>query len=121
MMQSTKCYHGLTIMLNLKTRRLIVDLGMLKVSLAFAKSICPILLKEFLNAWHLILMTTFLFSLHNVNPHHFPRNIEAASITLFIVCDERSVKINWDQIIVLSISVYNFRYIMSIQLIGPDI
>ena len=92
-MQSTKSYHGLTIMFNLKTLRLIVDLGMLKVSLAFAKSICPLSLKKFLNAWHLILLTTFLFSLYNVNP----------------------------QIIVLSISVYNFRYIISIQLIGHDI
>ena len=80
-MQSTKCYHGLTIMFNLKTLRLIVDFGMLNVSLAFAKSICPLLLKKYLNAWHLILMTTFWFSLYNANPHHFPRDIEAASIT----------------------------------------
>ena len=120
-MQSTKWYHGLTIMFNLKTLRLIVDLGLLKVSLAFAKSICPLSLQKFLNAWHLILLTIFLFSLYNVYPHQFPRNIEAASVTLFIVCEERSVVINWDQIIVLSISVYNFRYIISIQLIGHDI
>ena len=39
-MQSTKCYHGLTILFNPKTLRLTMDLGMLKVSLAFAKSIC---------------------------------------------------------------------------------
>ena len=58
-MQSTKCYHGLTIMFNPKTLRLIVDLG--------------------------------------------------------------SGKITWDQPIVLSISIYNFRNIMSIQLIGHDI
>ena len=58
-MQSTKCYHGLTIMFNPKTLRLILDLG--------------------------------------------------------------SVKINWDQLIVLSISVYNFRNIMPIQLTGHDI
>ena len=76
-----KCYHGLTIMFNLKTLRLIVDLGMLKVSLAFAKSICRLSVKKFLNLWHLIPMTAFLFSLYNVNPQHFPRNIEAASIT----------------------------------------
>ena len=80
-MQSTKCYDGLTIMFNLKTLRLIVDLGMLKVSLAFAKSICPLSLKKFLNASHSILMTTFLFSSYKVNPHHYPRNIDAASIT----------------------------------------
>ena len=120
-MQSTKCYHGLTIMFNLKTLRLIVDLGMLNVLLAFAKSICLLSLNKYLNTWHLILMTTFLFSLYNANPHHFPRNIEAALITKFIVCDERSVKINWDQIIVLSISVYNFWNIMFIQLIGHGI
>ena len=58
-MLSTKCYHGLTIMFNPKTLRLIVDLG--------------------------------------------------------------SAKINWDQLIVLSISDYNFRNTMSIQLIGHDI
>ena len=45
-MQTTKCYHGLTIMFNHKTLRLIVDLGMLKVSLAFAKSICPLFTEE---------------------------------------------------------------------------
>ena len=45
-MQPTKCYHGLTIMFNPKALRLIVDLGMLKVSLAFAKSICPLFTEE---------------------------------------------------------------------------
>ena len=40
-MQSTKCYHELTILLNPNALRLRVDLGMLKVPLAFAKSICP--------------------------------------------------------------------------------
>ena len=45
-MQTTKCYHELTIMSNHKTLRLIVDLGMLKVSLAFAKSICPLFTEE---------------------------------------------------------------------------
>ena len=58
-MQSTKCYHGMTIMFNPKTLRLIMDFG--------------------------------------------------------------SVKINWDQLIMLSISVYIFKNIMSIQLIDHDI
>ena len=35
--------------------------------------------------------------------------------------DLGSGKITWDQPIVLSISVYNFRNIMSIQRIGHDI
>ena len=58
-MQSTKYYHGRTIMFNPKILRLIMDLG--------------------------------------------------------------SDKINWDQLIVLSISIHNFRNIMSVQLIGHDI
>ena len=41
-MQSTKCYHGLTILFNPKALRLRVDLDMLKVLLAFAKSIRPL-------------------------------------------------------------------------------
>ena len=41
--------------------------------------------------------------------------------TLRLIVDLRSVKINWDQLIVLGISVYNFRSIMSIQLIDHDI
>ena len=40
MIQSTKCW------LDPKALRLIVDLGMLKVSLAFAKSICPLFTAE---------------------------------------------------------------------------
>ena len=45
-MQSTKCYHGLTILFNPKALRPRVDLGMLKVSLVFAKSICPLFTEE---------------------------------------------------------------------------
>ena len=45
-MQLTKCYHGLTILFNPKALRLRVDLGMLEVSLAFAKSICPLFTEE---------------------------------------------------------------------------
>ena len=45
-MQSTKCYHRLTIFFNPKTLRLIVDLGMPKVLLAFAKFICPLFTGE---------------------------------------------------------------------------
>ena len=41
--------------------------------------------------------------------------------TLRLIMDLGSVKINWDQLIVLSISVYNFRNITSIQLVGHDI
>ena len=41
--------------------------------------------------------------------------------TLRLLVDLGSVKNNWDQLIVLSISVYNFRNIMSVQLIGHDI
>ena len=58
MMQSTKCYNGLTIIFNPKTLRLIVDL--------------------------------------------------------------RSVKINWDQLIVLGTSDYNLRNVMSTQFIDHD-
>ena len=70
-------------------------------------------------------MTAFLFSLSkSVSVYHFPRrkiNIEAATVMLFIVCDERSVEINSDKLTVLSISVYNCKDIMSIQLIDQDI
>ena len=45
-MQSTKCYHGLTILFNPKALRLRVDLGMLKISLVFAKSIGPLFTEE---------------------------------------------------------------------------
>ena len=114
---------------------------MLEVSLAFAKSICPLLPKKYLwthdtwspwlhfcfpyitlvctifhvgsfsglcqihlpafteekslNTWHLIPMTTFLFSLYNVSLHHFPRrgtNIEAATIRYCLSREKR-----WDQ------------------------
>ena len=41
-MPSTKFYHGLAILFNPKALRLKVDLGLLKVSLAFAKFICPL-------------------------------------------------------------------------------
>ena len=40
--------------------------------------------------------------------------------TLRLIVDLGSGKITWDQPIVLNISVYNFRNIMSIQLIGHD-
>ena len=43
------------------------------------------------------------------------------SKTLRLIVDLGSVKINWDQLIVLNISVYNFRNIMPIQLIGHNI
>ena len=83
-MQSTKCYHGLTIMFNLETLRLIVDLGMLNVSLAFAKSICPLSLKKYLNAWHLILMTTFLFpyitQIRNIFPEILKQHLQHSSL-----------------------------------------
>ena len=41
--------------------------------------------------------------------------------TLRLIVDLGSGKITWEQPIVLSISVYNFRNIMSIQLIDLDI
>ena len=84
-MQSIRCYHGLTSLFNHKALGLRVDLGMLKVSLAFAKYIC-LLFTEAMSErmaldYHL---TTFLFSLYNLSAHRFPkrkRNIEAAPIT----------------------------------------
>ena len=45
-MQSRKCCHGLLILFNPKALRLRMDLDMLKVSLAFAKSICPLFTEE---------------------------------------------------------------------------
>ena len=67
---STKCYHGLTILPNPKALRLREDLGMWKVSLAFAKSVCPLFNEEISER---MALDPFLFSLYNVSEHHFPR------------------------------------------------
>ena len=84
MMQSTKCYHGLTILFNPKALRLRVDLGMLKVSLAFAKSMCPLFTEEIVERMALLHHDyQFVFIIY-VSAHHFPRRkrkIVAETIT----------------------------------------
>ena len=61
-----KCYHGLTILFNPKALRLRVDL-VLEVSLAFAKSICPLFTEEISERMALDPHNYLFVSLYNVN------------------------------------------------------
>ena len=80
-MQSTKCYHGPTIMFNLKTLRLTLDFGYAESFAALCQIHLSTFTEEISERMALDPPDYFSVSIYSVNPHHFCRNIEATSIT----------------------------------------